>query len=860
MTSLENSEKVKKSPPTQEASRLEINQKSNQNLEDNEILNYINDKRLLRVLFESKVYKLREIQKEAIEQGLFFHKSFLISAPSGSGKTLIGELCAIHNIFEGFGKSVYLVPFKALATEKYLHFKKSYTRFNIKVGISVGDFDLNEDQLKDSDIIITTYEKMDSILRNFYEGDWIHSISTIIVDEIHMIGEEGRGPRLESLIIRLNEFLHNPQIIGLSATIANPEFFNAWLSSLGNKTILIKSEKRPVPLHYRIEISNNKDATIRKYIRTILSQEGQVLIFLNTRKDTQLLAHELASLIRKKLKPNEIKSCDRLRKRLGKIKGCNQELKQVISNGIAFHHAGLILKERRIVEDNFRKKLVKVICCTTTLSAGVNTPARVVILKKFKRHVTSGHNLSNFSGYFETGDGFTFFKPFSANEVFQMLGRAGRPGLDSVGYGIILVKNLEERIWVEDHFFNPLDASKELNPRYNNLTSTLNDMNILKEQVLLRVYEERKISLPQLIQFFERTYFFYEFQNSNSSAMNKVPIEQLLMIKEIEPLNLLKMHSCRKNPREIKEKIKKIKLTSITEVRISGYLQTQFGVFECSFDVKKGIYCSCGYKNGISDNFGNTKYVFEFCDHAIAFLIYLIQCNQPRIQKYVEDIIPKAVREQYILNYLLEKGLLTQILTQGTQVFQCTAFGKLVIRLYIDPASAVLIREKLEKKSFSTYIEILKEAFDVLKKEGKVRREEFFEPLLDWSDEVSIEKILDKYSMMAGDLYSLIENICRVIMFIQKIAEYLSNSGTDLREKMINLMEMTETLNIRIEHGVKEELFDLVIRLNQVGRMRARILFNAGYRNASEVKNENPYILNKKTGIGLNLCKKIVVE
>jgi len=484
----------------------------------------------------------------------------------------------------------------------------------------------------------------------------------------------------------------------------------------------------------------------------------------------------------------------------------------------------------------------------------------VVILKKFKRHVTSGHNLSNFSGYFETGDGFTFFKPFSANEVFQMLGRAGRPGLDSVGYGIILVKNLEERIWVEDHFFNPLDASKELNPRYNNLTSTLNDMNILKEQVLLRVYEERKISLPQLIQFFERTYFFYEFQNSNSSAMNKVPIEQLLMIKEIEPLNLLKMHSCRKNPREIKEKIKKIKLTSITEVRISGYLQTQFGVFECSFDVKKGIYCSCGYKNGISDNFGNTKYVFEFCDHAIAFLIYLIQCNQPRIQKYVEDIIPKAVREQYILNYLLEKGLLTQILTQGTQVFQCTAFGKLVIRLYIDPASAVLIREKLEKKSFSTYIEILKEAFDVLKKEGKVRREEFFEPLLDWSDEVSIEKILDKYSMMAGDLYSLIENICRVIMFIHKIAEYLSNSGTDLREKMINLMEMTETLNIRIEHGVKEELFDLVIRLNQVGRMRARILFNAGYRNASEVKNENPYILNKKTGIGLNLCKKIVVE
>ncbi|MHA1799447.1 MAG: DEAD/DEAH box helicase, partial [Candidatus Helarchaeota archaeon] len=254
-----------------------------------EINKYILDKRILRVLLENNIFELREIQKAAIKQGLFFQKSFLICAPSGSGKTLIGELCAIHNILEDFGKSIYLVPFKALATEKYIYFKKSYSRFNIKIGLSIGDFELNEEDLKKSDLIITTYEKMDSILRNFNEKDWIHEISTIIIDEIHMIGEEGRGPRLESLIIRLNEFLYHPQIIGLSATIANPEFFNDWLSSLGNKTILIKSDVRPVPLHYHIEISGNKTATIRKYIKAILSQEGQVLIFVNTRKDSQVL-------------------------------------------------------------------------------------------------------------------------------------------------------------------------------------------------------------------------------------------------------------------------------------------------------------------------------------------------------------------------------------------------------------------------------------------------------------------------------------------------------------------------------------------------------------------------------------------
>jgi len=91
--------------------------------QDKEIFKYISDDRILRVLFEQKIFALREIQKKAIENGLFFRKSFLICSPSGSGKTLIGEICAFNNIFNNFGKSIYLVPFKALATEKYYYFK-----------------------------------------------------------------------------------------------------------------------------------------------------------------------------------------------------------------------------------------------------------------------------------------------------------------------------------------------------------------------------------------------------------------------------------------------------------------------------------------------------------------------------------------------------------------------------------------------------------------------------------------------------------------------------------------------------------------------------------------------------------------
>ncbi|MHA2290469.1 MAG: DEAD/DEAH box helicase, partial [Promethearchaeota archaeon] len=397
-----------------------------------EIFEYVSDKRILRVLLELKIFKLREIQKEAIRKGVFFQKSFLVCAPSGSGKTLIGEICAVNNVFQKFGKSIYLVPYKALATEKYIHFKKSYDRFGVKVELSIGDYDVDDSKLEQADILVTTYEKMDSILRNFSDKEWIFDISTVIIDEIHILGDSSgsRGPRLESLIVRLNEFLHNPQIIGLSATIANPEFFNQWLSSLGNKTTLITSDVRPVPLQYKIEITQNKDSTLKKIIKATLNNGGQVLIFLNKRKSTQQTARNLKNLVKTHISESELKKCKKIEDRLNSIKGRHLELKKVVKSGVAFHHAGLLPKERKLIEDSYRKHIIKVICCTTTLSAGVNIPARAVIVKDFKKYVTSGHNIKNFSGYHENGDGFSYFMPFSANTIFQMLGRAGRPGLD----------------------------------------------------------------------------------------------------------------------------------------------------------------------------------------------------------------------------------------------------------------------------------------------------------------------------------------------------------------------------------------------------------------------------------------------
>ena len=830
----------------------ELNKEEISTETDREIFKYISDKRILRALFEERIFKLREIQKEAIKKGLFFRKSFLICAPSGSGKTLIGELCAVNNIFQKYGKSFYLVPFKALATEKFRYFKKCYEKFGIRVELSIGDYEVDDTKIAKADIIVTTYEKCDSILRNFNDKNWIFDISTIIIDEIHIIGESDRGPRLESLIVRLNEFLHNPQIIGLSATIANPEFFNSWLSSLGNITTLIKSEIRPVPLHYKIEIAQNKGSAIKRIVRSTLKQKGQVLIFLNRRRSTQQEAEALRNIVAKHLEENELKVCKALEKRLSSIKGGHRDLRKVIRSGIAFHHAGLLPKERRIIEDNYRKRIIKVICCTTTLSAGINTPARVVILKDFKKYVTSGHKIKNFSGYFENGDGFSYFKPFSANEVFQILGRAGRPGLDLVGHGIILVRNIEEKLWVEDQYFQGHMLQKLL-PRYNDLKSGLNKVNTLKEQVLLRVYEEKRITFENLKKFFEKTYFWYNIKNKMRTQ--NIPIDQLLMIKEISPLNILKLHSESERVKSLNQRQHQVKISNLSSSTISGYVKTEYGVFTCQFDIGSGIQCSCGLKNGISDNFIKDEFSFTFCDHITIFLLYLIKFPNPKVLKYVDSIIPKSVKNQYILPYLFEKGLL---LKNEDGTIKCSQFGKLIIRLYLYPVSGVLIRYKLENVEIDTFSDLIKEAYDILKSEYRVRDNKMLDPILEWADEEPIEDILERHRIMAGDLSTVRDNVERIIVFIGRIARDLSTNGIDLQEKLIKITEMAETLRIRIHYGIREELFDLVQRLDNVARVRARILYKAGYRTASQVKKEDPYTLNKKTGLGIKLCKRIL--
>ena len=190
------------------------------------------------------ISELRPAQEKSVNAGLLDGKNLLVCTPTASGKTLIAELAAIPRILSGEGKAVYVVPLKALASEKYAHFRQRYGSF-VKTALTTGDPDSSENYLADYDLIICTQEKLDSLLR--HHASWISRVKVLIIDEIHLLNDHSRGPTLEVLITILRSLLKKIQIIGLSATIGNPEELAGWLDAE-----LISDSWRPVKLHQGI--------------------------------------------------------------------------------------------------------------------------------------------------------------------------------------------------------------------------------------------------------------------------------------------------------------------------------------------------------------------------------------------------------------------------------------------------------------------------------------------------------------------------------------------------------------------------------------------------------------------------------
>ncbi|NLI91339.1 MAG: DEAD/DEAH box helicase [Peptococcaceae bacterium] len=391
------------------------------------------------MISEYQGLKLDQFQMEAIE-AINDNYSVIVSAPTGTGKTLVADYLVAKSIREG-KRIIYTAPIKALSNQKFKDFTKEFG--SDTVGIMTGDVVVNPTAPL---LIMTTEIFRNQVITNDEE---LNKVSYVIFDEIHWLNDEDRGTVWEESII-----LAPPQIkiLGLSATIANAGELKDWIEAIRKETvILVEEHKRIVPLEYyyftqetgfidydnllrfyyqKLKSTDKSNAPLFKptthtdLVKSIEKQYLPCLYFVFSRKQCSEKAHELASL-RNYLTPEQsAKIKDLFISQFGDDdtwSPSTRRLFRVCRKGIGYHHAGLLPLQKSVVEDLFLSKMISVLYCTETFSVGINYPVKAVCFDSLNKY--DGRN----------------FRPLANHEFFQMSGRAGRRGIDDKGYSFAIV-------------------------------------------------------------------------------------------------------------------------------------------------------------------------------------------------------------------------------------------------------------------------------------------------------------------------------------------------------------------------------------------------------------------------------------
>jgi len=460
-----------------------------------DLKSYGGSEELISALQSLGIKELYPPQEEAVKRGLLEEeRSFVISAPTASGKTLIAEMLSLKYFFQDAGKVLYLVPLRALARQKYEDFKKRYEPYGLKVLQSTGDFDSADPWLEKAQVIIATNEKVDSLIR--HHAGWLNDIRLVVADEVHLLGDSSRGPTLEIVLTRLRDLAPQVRFLALSATIKNASEIAEWLGAR-----LIESDWRPVPLKEGVYFNGAvifNDGSIKWIERSsgidiidisleTIRSSGQVLIFVNTRRSAEALAEKASGIIGPFLSSQEKEILSRLNSEVlssGEPTRLSRRLATVVSSGTAFHHAGLLSEHRRLVEDAFKEGRLKLLVSTTTLAMGLNLPSRCVIVKDWKRY--------------ESARG---IEPIPVMEIKQMSGRAGRPGFDEYGEAIIMARSgRDERYIVENYIKGEPEA----------IESHLGDEGVLRFHVLSSIAGLFTITRDEIMDFLRKTFYGYK--------------------------------------------------------------------------------------------------------------------------------------------------------------------------------------------------------------------------------------------------------------------------------------------------------------------------------------------------------------
>lgn len=667
----------------------------------------------------SKISSLNPMQTLAIKKGLLDGKTLVVAAPTASGKTLLCELAALNLFRNKKTKMIYIAPMVALVSEKYQSFKQKYSKLGVRIAMSVGDYDSTSQWLADYDWILTSNEKCDSLMR--HNVGWIKDIDLIVIDEIHMLQDPSRGPTLEVTLTRLRETVPNAQILALSATINNVKELGEWLNA---ETVI--SDYRPVELREgiyldsKIQFFNNNPYDLNPtlnpepaILQNTINMRKQALYFVATRKYTESLAENLGKFNQNFLQKNEKTQLAKLSEEIKNVleiptKQC-RKLADCIKNGIAFHHAGLLYKQKKLIENNFRQGLLRCIISTPTLAYGVNLPAFRVIIRDLRRY---------YSGF-----GSRFIPVL---EYKQFAGRGGRPDYDEWGESVIIAKSESE--------------AQELTDKYilgepEDIRSKLAFDPVLRMQTLALIASSFVKTEDALMRFFEKTFFAYQYGDTFeiNSKLEKI-LEMLIEFKFIT----------RKDDKLIPTRIGK---------RVSEL------------------------------------YIDPFTAHHIIGCLGRAMKTKPNIFSYLH----------MITNTLEMRPLLSMRNKDFEEINDVIATKKFL--------------EKVPKDWELEFDNFLKSVKTTLMFQG-------------WVDEQTEDQILSNFRVAPGELWSRLHNADWLLYASQELALLL---------KYKKLLSDLRKTRVRIKYGAREELIPLV-RLKQIGRVRARKLFNAGLKKISDLK------------------------
>ncbi|XP_047533405.1 probable ATP-dependent DNA helicase HFM1 [Vanessa atalanta] len=405
------------------------------------------------------------VQSSVIEDALYTDKSMVVCAPTGSGKTVIFEMAIVHLLMELEDKNytddfkiIYMAPVKALCTERLSEWYPKFNKLGLLCIEVTGDTDVEFPQLKPYRIIITTPEKWDMLTRRWKDHrSLVEVIKLFLIDEVHILNDEIRGPVLEAVVSRMKTIESSAQsahrleklkaqyegknsissvsaakirFVAISATVSNPDDVATWLGSADRQAVYYKfgDECRPVKLKRIVEGYPCADGTSIFKFDIVLNYKlwpiiqkyhngKPTLIFCNTRKSVVLTAETLAKEItvsfssEQKMKLTALASTIKTKK-----------IQSLILCGVGCHHAGLLFEERMNIEHAFRNRDLPILITTTTLAMGVNLPAHLVIIKNTQQYVNGA------------------YQEYSISTILQMVGRAGRPQYDTEATAVIMTR------------------------------------------------------------------------------------------------------------------------------------------------------------------------------------------------------------------------------------------------------------------------------------------------------------------------------------------------------------------------------------------------------------------------------------